>query len=137
MAFEEEDRRIAALARLASEQGWSTGAYLGLRTGRVFLALLEACPDLSLIGVGLVEREDFERLNQAVVQFGARATLFNGRANEALGIAGDASLDFVLARDVQNIATWRSKLKPDGFAIALPPVIWREADFEQGKWHHQ
>lgn len=117
--------RYETIAGWANEFGWTRGAELGLFDGKTLLYLLEACPQLHLIGVdvwlpGFVEGPtksgercfceycaatrasrkrktiaEHERSVHAGAAHFGRSTIYKGRTNDVAELVQDGALDFV------------------------------------------
>jgi hypothetical protein len=107
--------RSRVISGLARKHGWTMGAELGVFSGKTFLYLLEACPDLNMIGVDTwepapdtVEKAPggrsyashdldgyYERLKRDLVPYGGRAALLRMPTVEAASKFPDGHFDFV------------------------------------------
>ena len=125
------------LEGIIRQNGWTSGAELGVFKGDTFLHLLRTCPQLTLIGVDLWAEQpgvagqedklgrDFDGLLKSIraqtANMGDRARIIQGHTLEVADHIEDGSLDFVFvdadheASAVRaDIMAWQSKLKPTG-----------------------
>lgn len=142
------------IAALVKQHGWTRGAELGICKGRTFLFVLDACPDLTLIGVDLwapqpdnpgIETYDKwdhvkgERYCRSEARaFGERAIIIKDWTVNAAKQIEDNSLDFVFidadhsTEAVRNdIDAWWPKVKDTGWIIGHDihwPVVKVVAD---------
>lgn len=122
--------RADVLIALIDEHGWTKGAELGVEAGHTHLALLEDCPDLTLIGVdrwlgiyrGRSRASMYPELQIAVRPYESRSRLVRATTVAAAEDIPDGSLDFVFIdanhseESVRaDIEAWAPKLKPDGW----------------------
>jgi Methyltransferase domain len=131
------------LIPLIKKYGWRRGAEIGVLRGKTFFALLDACPDLHMIGVDqwrvLPFREDecaetyqgfpMARLRNDVISRASsynrhsatRATILEGDSAEMAANVADASLDFVFidgdhteAGFERDLLAWAPKVHLNG-----------------------
>jgi predicted O-methyltransferase YrrM len=129
---------------MAQEKGWRAGAEIGVLRGVVLLALLRACPNLTMIGIDtwdywpgpetpnpdtgearhshLPMKQYEAEVMRAIVPFGDRARIIKKLSVEAAKDVADASLDFVFIDAahtteavLQDIAAWAPKVKLGGY----------------------
>jgi len=128
------------LAGLANQYNWTRGAELGVWQGRTFLFVLEACPQLTLIGVDVWtaqpdndgpetwadwEHDKFEQqVREQAAKFGNRAIIIKDWTTEAANQIEDNSLDFVFVDADHSteavradIEAWSPKVKDTGWII--------------------
>lgn len=133
-------RREQWISHMANENGWQTGAELGVWQGRTFLFVLANSPQVSMVGVDLwepqAENEGPEnyldwphhaneaRVREGAKRFGARAIIHKMYTHEAAKLVEDNSLDFIFidadhgTDPVRNdILTWMPKVKDTGTII--------------------
>lgn len=101
---------------------WRCGAELGLASGLMFELLLRNCPELYLIGVDhMVRQERAARVRQIAWEHKDRCRLLEHSTNTAAHMVEDRSCDFVFidadhrytaVRD--DIAHWQPKVKEGG-----------------------
>ena len=132
---------------LIERYGWTRGAEIGVLRGKTFFALLEACPELYLIGVDqwkVVPFRDAEcaetysgypmtQLRQDVMDRGTRlnarehkerATIIPADSSLAADMVADASLDFVFidadhteAGCERDLLAWAPKVNMNGMVL--------------------
>lgn len=126
------------LAFLANKYQWTMGAELGLWEGATIGFMLQACPQLSMIGVDLWEpqednpgpegyegwdhAEHERKARRRCALFGERAKIIKGRTTAAALAVPDASLDFIFIDADHSevgcradIEAWLPKIKPTGW----------------------
>ena len=136
--------RWDTLIDLVKRHDWQRGAEIGVLRGKVFFALLGACPRLSMIGVDtwdywpgpeqpnletgearhshLPMREYEVNVLARANEFGSRATIIKKVSIEAAKEVPDAALDFVFIDAthtteavLQDIAAWKPKIRAGGY----------------------
>lgn len=130
--------RTQFIADLVKKHGWSAGVEVGVADGKNYLGLLEACPELNLIGVDAYEHLEDEmefyrnwnhqknekHVRTSKAKYGDRALLITARSEDAARLVPDNSVDFVFIDAdhrfdavLLDIRTWGSKLKPTGLLM--------------------
>lgn len=122
------------------QNGWTSGAELGLWEGFTIHHLLSTCSALSMIGVDLWQAQPgnpgpegyegwdhghHERVcRKRCAPFGSRARIIKGWTDEAATQVDDASLDFVFIDADhseegcrRDILAWLPKIKPTGWIL--------------------
>lgn len=147
--------RAQVLIDLIKRHGWTIGAELGVEAGHTHLALLDACPGLTLIGVdrwlhnyrGRPRAEMYHELRGLAERYGSRSRLVRALTTEAAGNAEDRSIDFVFIDADHSehavrgdIEAWAPKLKPGGWLTGhdydLPGVRAALSDLLPGHTLH-
>lgn len=113
---------VCDLVRL---HGWRRGAELGVASGHLSRRLLERFPDLHLIGVDTLVREDrAERVRALVAAYPDRYELLPVETSHAADHVHDNSLDFVFIDAghsyeavYQDIELWQDKVRPEGYVL--------------------
>lgn len=123
------------IIKLANRYGWKTGAELGVWYGETFFRLLDALPDLVLIGVddwrdfGEASHHAHQLVNKTEVygrlrNYGARAQIYEMPTTEAAGYFSDSTFDFVfvdadhsLEAVKADIKAWMPKLRSGGYFL--------------------
>lgn len=111
------------MVQFARAEDWRTGAELGVGSGHLFERLLEACPELWLIGVDtFVRRDRRQRVKGIAGRHPGRCTLFASTTAAAAPSVSDSSLDFVFVDAGHSYASvradlraWWPKVKPGGW----------------------
>jgi predicted O-methyltransferase YrrM len=172
-ASEKSDReRLAHLGKPCSQHkvltyavkafGWTRGAEIGVLRGKTFFALLDACPDLAMIGVDqwrqLPFREDenaetyqafdmegfYESVRERCRSYGDRAHILRGDSVDMAASLEDGSLDFVFIDGDhtepgfrRDLLAWAPKVKADGVVFGHDyswPTVQRVLDELAPKW---
>ncbi len=132
-------RQHLVLIDLVRRHGWTAGAEIGLLRGKTFFALLEACPDLYLIGVDQWKQlppsdvdgaEHYQKYDMAELarhvtgqakRYLGRAKILHGASLDMVKQVPDRSLDFVFIDAAHttdaaqaDILAWGPKVKPEG-----------------------
>lgn len=120
------------MIRAARAQGWAFGAEIGVANGKMLFAMLDALPDLSMIGVGLWQRTDpsdktdmdaaYAQAWRQSAQYGARCKLIRADSVAVAPEIADESLDFVFINAgpegvERDIRAWAQKVKPTGMVF--------------------
>ena len=125
------------LVQLLKSHEWNTGAELGVDEGILARMLLDARPELHLIGVANFTLNPQYRagVEAMVAEYYPRYTLYAMNTDDAASFVADASLDFVFIdanhseeRTYADIQHWRSKVRPGG---------WFGGDAYNPKWYPQ
>ena len=130
------------ITRLVHENGWKSGAEIGVQVGESLFYILDHCPDLRMIGVDVWNFQPekgldfiYNRLNprfphrnneiivkRKAVKYSGRLWLLKMLSVEAAKRVKDGSLDFVFidadhtTQGVkEDILAWKPKLKKTGF----------------------
>lgn len=137
--------RYTVLENLIRRHGWKRGAELGVYQGETFFHLLDAFPDLSMVGVDRWERtpgpkqdretgfasyaekpmEDFaEAVKARVVKYGYRAVIHHAETVPTADLYQNGEFDFVFidaSHDTESvradIRAWRAKVRADGMIL--------------------
>ena len=149
-------KRELVIERLARQGGWTSGAELGVWKGRTFKHLLNALPDLQLIGVDLyapqldsdgpekwVPGENghewdheayFKEMTEFCVKKDNRGTLLRMKTDDACELIEDESLDFVFIDADHSfegcngdIVNWSRKVRLGGYIIGHD-IDWDEVN---------
>lgn len=132
----------AVIIDLVKQHGWTKGAEIGVLRGKTLFSVLDACPDLSMIGVDqwlkLPLREDdcaetYQQFDMAGLErdvtrrakgYGSRCTILKGDTVAMAKRVERGSLDFIfldadhteagLRRDVK---AWASKVRRGGMIL--------------------
>lgn len=127
-------KRGDVLLDLVGENGWKRGAEIGVLDGTaVFFKLLDAWPDLSLIGVDRWASDDQyygdltetgKIFKQRAEGYGDRARVLEGNSAEMAAHVDDGSLDFIFIDAdhsteglLADLAAWRPKVREGGFVL--------------------
>lgn len=136
-------RRWDVLKALIEKNGWTKGAEIGVKDGKLFLKLLDRCPLLHLTGVDIfeprpgLEKEGGEshvdsdlpghekKIRETIEKcYPTRATLIKGYSVKVAPTIPDKSLDFVFIdadhRETAvraDILSWMPKVKPGGMLM--------------------
>lgn len=113
------------VCELVGTHGWTRGAELGLGGGHLSRRLLQMHPDLHLIGVdNLVRQDRAERVRALEAAHPGRYQLLGMLTSEAAQHVDDGSLDFVFIDAGhsyeavhEDIDLWRHKVHPKGFIL--------------------
>ena len=130
------------LIKFIQEHGWKKGAEIGVLRGKTFFALLDACPELVLIGVDqwkvLPYREaecaetyqgyPMDELNRSVTNraktYGGRAKVLCGGSDYVARFIKNGSLDFVFidadhteAGFRRDLLAWTPKVRAGGTVL--------------------
>jgi hypothetical protein len=115
-------RRELFLTDLAQHYRWTSGAEIGVRTGRTLFCLLDHNPQLSMWAVD----RDISQFHNTQVQsrYGARLQVLSGTSWDMAVHVPDQSLDFFfvdaghgLKSVRRDLDAWIPKLKPTGWFI--------------------
>ena len=135
-----DQRRV--IIDLVKRHGWVSGAEIGVLRGKTLFSVLDACKNLSMIGVdqwkviplrpdenaetyvdfdmGSLERS----VKAKAASYGARCTILHGDTVEMAEKVGDGSLDFVFidadhteAGVRRDIGAWAPKVRSGGMIL--------------------
>lgn len=136
--------RARWIETLINEHNWTAGAELGVQEGRIFLYLLDSCPNLTLHGADIWARkhvrllentDDVEEYDSINYQYylnikklsekhGDRAITHRMFTSEAALLVEDNSLDFIFVDAdhsydgaYNDIKTWWPKVKDTGWIL--------------------
>jgi hypothetical protein len=150
------------LIDMVRRHDWKQGAEIGLLRGKTLFALLDACGDLSMIGIDQWKQlapseedgaEHYQRFNMADLErqvkararhYGDRCTILHMTSARAAGYVPDASLDFVFidaahteAAVGADIEAWLPKVKIAGWITGHDwnwPSVARAIDARLPGW---
>jgi predicted O-methyltransferase YrrM len=113
------------IEKLVKDNNFTIGAELGVHEGVTHFHLLDACPNLTMIGVDIYTGKQavfWKAINKKTKQYGARSQFYRMPTDLAANKIKDESLDFVFIDAdhkyysvIADIKKWSPKVKIGGF----------------------
>lgn len=113
------------LERLVNDNEFTLGAELGVHQGVTHFHLLDNCPNLTMIGVDIYQRQQahyWDDVARVLPEYGIRSRFYRQPTVEAASNVGTGELDFVFIDAdhtyksvLADIAAWAPKVREGGY----------------------